>query len=85
MKAMLRKVCALPAALAVVALGSCADFTPAQAQPVMAAVRLTDSFTFEPKMVTIHAGEAIEWRNDSPFVHTKGIGMLGEITVRPAR
>ena len=32
-------------------------------------VRMTDAFRFEPDEVTIHAGDAVEWRNVSPFDH----------------
>ena len=30
---------------------------------------MTDAFRFEPDEVTIHAGDAVEWRNASPFDH----------------
>lgn len=32
-------------------------------------IRMTDAFRFEPDAVTIHAGDAVEWRNVSPFDH----------------
>jgi len=37
---------------------------------VAAHVVITNSFRFEPSQVTIHAGEAIEWTNQSHFKHT---------------
>ena len=33
-------------------------------------VRMTDDFEFDPRAVTIHAGEAVEWRNASRFKHS---------------
>ena len=44
------------------------DAASVEASPVI--VRLTDKFEFEPSELTIHAGEAVEWRNDSHFTHT---------------
>jgi plastocyanin len=35
-----------------------------------AVVAITDSFRFDPDTVTIHAGEAVEWKNRSHFRHT---------------
>ena len=42
---------------------------PARAD-VGAVVTLTNTFEFEPRAVTIHAGDAVEWRNGSRFNHT---------------
>lgn len=42
---------------------------PAHAD-VAAVVTLTNTFEFEPRAVTIHAGDAVEWRNGSRFNHT---------------
>jgi len=44
--------------------------SPAAADQVGAAIMMTDAFRFEPGAVTIHAGEAVEWRNASHFAHT---------------
>jgi plastocyanin len=35
-----------------------------------AIIAMTDSFAFAPDAVTIHAGEAVEWKNASHFRHT---------------
>jgi plastocyanin len=35
-----------------------------------AVVQMTDSFTFEPRTVTVHAGDTVEWRNASRFIHS---------------
>jgi plastocyanin len=35
-----------------------------------AKVTMTNSFEFEPHAVTIHVGQAVEWRNGSRFKHT---------------
>jgi plastocyanin len=35
-----------------------------------AVVSLTDNFQFEPREVTLHVGDALEWRNESHFNHT---------------
>lgn len=35
-----------------------------------ASVKMLDSFEFEPRAVTIHAGEAVEWHNASHFKHS---------------
>lgn len=35
-----------------------------------ATVTMTDDLAFKPKQVTIHVGQAVEWRNDSVLVHT---------------
>jgi plastocyanin len=32
-------------------------------------IMMTDAFRFEPDNVTIHAGDAVEWRNVSHFNH----------------
>lgn len=62
MKAPLSFLCAASIAAIVAA-------SPAAAEQVGAAVMMTDAFRFEPPAVTIHAGEAVEWRNASHFVH----------------
>jgi plastocyanin len=33
-------------------------------------IRMTNSFEFDPHAVTIHAGQAVEWHNESRFKHT---------------
>ena len=45
---------------------------PAAAQPAAtgAVVTMTDSFEFDPRAVTIRAGEAVEWHNASRFKHS---------------
>ena len=43
---------------------------PAQSAKIGATVAITDSFRFDPDTVTIHAGEAVEWKNESHFRHT---------------
>ena len=60
--------CSLAAMLA--GCAAAAATTPA-ASPgqVAAVVMMTDAFRFEPSAVTIHAGEAVEWRNVSHFPH----------------
>jgi len=35
-----------------------------------AVIRLTNTLAFEPKAVTVHVGQAVEWRNGSLLVHT---------------
>jgi plastocyanin len=35
-----------------------------------AMMTMTNSFEFEPHAVTIHVGQAVEWRNASRFKHT---------------
>jgi plastocyanin len=35
-----------------------------------AVIKMTDSFEFEPRAVTIRAGEAVLWQNASRFKHT---------------
>lgn len=60
----------LAASLALVVLAAA---PPGAAQPAPAAaavVTMTDSFEFDPRAVTIHAGEAVEWRNASRFKHS---------------
>lgn len=42
---------------------------PAEAAPA-ATVQMTDDLTFEPKQVTIRAGETVEWTSPGVFVHT---------------
>jgi len=44
--------------------------TPSARAEVGAVVMLTNTFEFEPRTVTIHAGDAVEWRNGSRFTHT---------------
>lgn len=62
------------AALALAAaLGGCATEGPAYGPPaedVAATVEATNSLVFEPSVVRIHAGETVEWRNQSLFTHT---------------
>jgi plastocyanin len=57
-------------ACAMVLLLATAGSTSAAEPNVTAVVRMTDSFTFEPRMVTVHAGDTVEWRNASRFVHS---------------
>jgi plastocyanin len=59
----------LAASLALIVLAAA---PPAAAQPAAAGavVTMTDSFEFDPRAVTIHAGEAVEWRNASRFKHS---------------
>jgi plastocyanin len=42
----------------------------AQQPRIGATVRMTDDFEFDPRAVTIHAGEAVEWHNASRFKHS---------------
>jgi plastocyanin len=46
--------------------------TAGAAQPpaIGATVRMTSDFEFDPRAVTVHAGQAVEWRNVSRFMHT---------------
>jgi plastocyanin len=60
-----RRDCAIVLLLSTAAGGACA------AEPkATAVVQMTDSFTFEPRMVTVHAGDTVEWRNASSFIHS---------------
>jgi plastocyanin len=54
----------------VLLLSTAAGSAPAAEPHAAAVVRMTDSFTFEPRMVTVHAGDAVEWRNGSRFIHS---------------
>jgi len=56
------------AALGIVSLTS--SKAPAESAKASAVVAITDSFRFDPDTVTIHAGETVEWRNQSHFRHT---------------
>lgn len=60
------------AAAAALALAGLAPATldAAATETASVTVSLTDKFEFEPREVTIHAGEAVEWRNESHFTHT---------------
>ena len=50
--------------------GLTSETAPAQSGKTGATVAITDSFRFDPDTVTIHAGEAVEWKNRSHFRHT---------------
>jgi len=54
----------------VLLLSTAAGRTPAAEPKATAVVRMTDGFTFEPRMVTVHAGDTVEWRNASRFIHS---------------
>jgi plastocyanin len=57
--------------LAVLGIGGLASPpAPADSGKTGAIVAITDSFRFDPNTVTIHAGEAVEWKNQSHFRHT---------------
>lgn len=56
-------------ALLAAAAGCAAPVGP-EATHLGATVTMTDDFRFEPAAVTIRAGEAVEWRNASHFIHT---------------
>jgi len=51
-------------------LGLTGATATAQSGKTGATVAITDSFRFDPDTVTIHAGEAVEWKNESHFRHT---------------
>lgn len=51
-------------------LGLTGATAPAQSGKTGATVAITDSFRFDPDTVTIHAGEAVEWKNEFHFRHT---------------
>ena len=60
-----RRACAVVLLLSTAAAGARA------AEPkATAVVQMTDSFTFEPRMVTVHPGDTVEWRNASRFIHS---------------
>lgn len=59
-----RRACAM-----VLLLSTAAGSAPAEPNAAVV-VRMTDSFTFEPRVVTVHAGDAVEWRNASRFIHS---------------
>lgn len=62
-----------PAIVIVAALCAGAPFGAPAAAPAPASgavVRLTNTLTFEPKVATIRAGQAVTWRNGSLLVHT---------------
>lgn len=42
----------------------------AQTATTGAVVKMMDTFEFDPRAVTIHAGEAVEWHNASRFKHS---------------
>lgn len=42
----------------------------AAAAATTAVVMMTDTFEFDPRAVTVHAGDAVEWRNASRFKHS---------------
>jgi plastocyanin len=54
----------------VLLLSAAAGSAPATEPNAAAIVRMTDSFTFEPRAVTVHAGDIVEWRNASHFIHS---------------
>jgi plastocyanin len=59
---------AWPAALALAFCGGCAtQNTPNQ--PNSTAIVEMHFHSFEPKSVTIHVGDAVEWRNTTPFIY----------------
>lgn len=79
----LARPCILAANLALVVLAAA---PPAAAQPAAAGavVMMTDSFEFDPRAVTIHAGEAVEWRNASRFKHSVAADpKLGDAALPP--
>jgi plastocyanin len=53
-------------------LSGCGLGGPAYAPPAARAAATVDMgfMSFEPSVVTIRAGEAVEWRNTSPITHT---------------
>jgi len=58
-------------ACAIVLLLATAAGSARAAEPkATAVVQMTDSFTFEPRRVTVHAGDSVEWRNASRFIHS---------------
>jgi plastocyanin len=57
-------------AIIVVATGAGCAESPASPSPGGAVVAMTDDFRFEPAAITIRAGQAVDWRNASHFVHT---------------
>ena len=56
--------------VAVGIIGLTGSGAPAQSAKTGATVAITDNFRFDPDTVTIHAGEAVEWKNQSHFRHT---------------
>jgi plastocyanin len=67
----LRLAAAVGLSLAVLGiLGLTSSKAPAESGKTSAIVAITDSFRFDPDTVTIHAGEAVEWKNQSHFRHT---------------
>jgi len=56
--------------IAAIVLAAWTPDTAAAPNDVGALVTMTDGFEFEPHAVTIHAGQAVEWRNGSRFKHT---------------
>lgn len=74
------------AVLGIVGLAS--QFAPADSSKIGAVVAITDSFRFDPDTVTIHAGEAVVWKNQSHFRHTvtddpKMAGQPGDAALPP--
>ena len=70
------------------AAAGCAAPADSKASDVATAVMMTDDFRFEPAAVTIRAGEAVEWRNASHFIHTatddpKFAGQPGDAMLPP--
>ena len=63
----LRRSCALGVVL-LAGIAASTGSTTSLAKDVTV-ILMTDAFRFEPDEVTIHAGEAVEWRNVSPFDH----------------
>jgi len=61
------------AGIVAVGVTGCATYAgmPASGKKApVATVTMTDGLAFKPRRVTIHAGETVEWRNDSVLVHT---------------
>lgn len=57
-------------AIVMVVMGAGCAKIPHSASPVGTIVTMTDDFRFEPATITIRAGQAVEWRNASHFIHT---------------
>ncbi len=61
------------AGIVAIGVAGCAANTGAPAskeKASVAIVTMTDGLVFKPSRVTIRAGQAVEWRNDSVLVHT---------------
>ena len=60
--------CYMPAFVTVLAAIGAIPFVAAE--PPAIVVRMTDSKTFEPKSITVKAGDTVLWKNESKMTHS---------------